>query len=395
MDGATKVKELLESTVAQAIITDAERLTALRLHLMPDSRADASFDRLTALAARLLDAPIAIIAITGDDRIRFKSHHGLSAATIDRLPELRTPAALDDLPYVITDAERDPRTLANPLVTGPFALRFHVASPLITAQGHRLGMMCVIGHQPRSVGMEQIRYLEDLAALAMDQIELRLSTRGAVSDLSDAVDDLSQAVVTRDLLRGRTELMMREIDHRVMNSLQFISSLLDMQSRTASPEAAAELQLAARRVGAVARVHRHFYLDEAVEKTDGFGYLRRLCSDLATSLGDGITIEVVGTLTAVPTTRILPLGLIVNELATNASKHGARNITVSFQAGDAGGYVVCVADDGTGLPEDFKPGTGTGLGLRIIQALTKQLNGTLTHRPAHGEQGTVFEIRFR
>ena len=107
--------------------------------------------------------------------------------------------------------------------------------------------------------------------------------------------------------------MAKEIDHRVTNSLQFISGLLMMQGRTSNSETASGLQMAANRVAAVAQVHRNFYTDEA-EETSCITFLRRLCADLSGILGT--PIEVQGDEGKVPTTRIQPIGLMLNELVT-------------------------------------------------------------------------------
>lgn len=147
-------------------------------------------------------------------------------------------AILSELPHILPNALTDPRSLANPLVAGDFGLRFYIGVPLRTHDGYNLGTLCVIDREPRPVDHKQIEDLRDLASVVMDQMELRLSARRAVS---------------------QAHLMAKEIDHRVTNSLQFISSLLAMQGRSSNAEAAEHLKMAANRVAAVARVHRNFF----------------------------------------------------------------------------------------------------------------------------------------
>ena len=231
--------------------SEAARLAAVRRYDILDSPPDGAFDRITALAARRFGVPIAIISIVDEDRIWFKSHHGVPVEQIDREPGLCASAILGDTPYLIEDARKDPRSLANPLVAGEFGLRFYAAVPLTTSDGHNLGTLCVIDKEPRPIDDEQIEDLKDLASIVMDQLELGLSARHAV---------------------GKANLMAKEIDHRVMNSLQFVSALLAMQSRSPDVgEAATHLAQAANRVAAVAQVHRHFYADSADR-----GILRRV-----------------------------------------------------------------------------------------------------------------------
>lgn len=346
-------------------------MAAVRRYDILDSPPDGAFDRITALAARRLKVPIAIISIVDEDRIWFKSHHGLPVQQIDREPGLCASAILDDAPYLIEDARKDPRALANPLVAGDFGLRFYAAVPLTTDDGHNLGTLCVIDKEPRPIEEAQIEDLKDLASIVMDQLELGLASRKAV---------------------GKANLMAREIDHRVMNSLQFVSSLLTMQSR--SPEvgdAAAHLRQAAHRVAAVAQVHRHFYADAAKE-VSCIAYLRRLCEDLGAILDR--TIDVEGDDHMVPASAIQPIGLITNELVTNAAKHGAGKIDVAFRvSADTNRLVVC--DEGSGLPDDFDPhAPAAGLGMRVITTLARQLKGSIEAGPRENGSGACFTVQF-
>lgn len=350
---------------------EVERLAAVRRYDILDSPPDGAFDRITALAARRLRVPIAIISIVDEDRIWFKSHHGLPVEQIDREPGLCASAILGDTPYLIEDARSDPRSLANPLVAGDFGLRFYAAVPLATIDGHNLGTLCVIDKEPRPIDNEQIDDLKDLASIVMDQLELRLSARNAVV---------------------KANLMAKEIDHRVMNSLQFVSGLLAMQSRSPNVgEGAAHLELAANRVAAVAQVHRHFYAD-AADEVSCVAFLRRLCDDLAAILDREIVVT--GDEEMVPTTSIQPIGLIANELVTNAAKHGAGKIDVAFRASaDMNRLIVC--DEGRGLADGFNPhAAAAGLGMRVIATLAKQLQGTLEAEPRANGRGACFTVQF-
>lgn len=350
---------------------EVERMAAVRRYDILDSPPDGAFDRITALAARRFGVPIAIISIVDEDRIWFKSHHGLPVEQIDREPGLCASAILGDTPYLIEDARSDPRSLANPLVAGDFGLRFYAAVPLTTSDGHNLGTLCVIDKEPRPIEQEQIEDLKDLASVVMDQLELGLSARQAV---------------------GRASLMAKEIDHRVMNSLQFVSGLLAMQSRSPDAgDAAAHLELAAHRVAAVAQVHRHFYAD-AGDEVACVPYLQRLCGDLAAILDREIVVE--GDDAMVPATSIQPIGLITNELVTNAAKHGAGRIDVVFRV-SAGMNRLIVCDEGSGLEEGFNPhSAAAGLGMRVITTLVKQLRGTLDAGPRADAQGACFTVQF-
>lgn len=171
---------------------EAARLAALRRYDVLDTPPDGAFDRITAMAAKLFSAPISIISLVDTDRIWFKSHHGVEVEQIDRLPGLCASAILQDDAWVLTDAQRDVRALANPLVAGEFGLRFYAGVPLRTNDGFNLGTLCVIDREPREVTQEQLTLLSDLARLVMDQMELRLGARRAVGDLSEVLDERDQ-----------------------------------------------------------------------------------------------------------------------------------------------------------------------------------------------------------
>lgn len=332
------------------------RVAAVKRYDILDTPQDGAFDRITAIAARRFDVPIAIISVVDEDRIWFKSHHGLDINQIDKGPGLCASAILSNEPHILQNAEIDPRSLANPLVAGEFGLRFYAGVPLQTRDGHNLGTLCVIDKKPRSVTPEEIDDLKDLAAVVMDQLELRLSAREAVA---------------------QAKLMAREIDHRVMNSLQFVSGLLAMQSRQSDTASAVDqLEAAANRVAAVARVHQHFYIEEAAETVSCITFLRRLCADLSGILGRPIAVDGAGG--SVPTSQIQSIGLIVNELVTNAAKHGAGEIRVTYQtATELQEIIVC--DEGEGFPVSFDPyELGGSLGMKVITTLADQLGGGVT-----------------
>ena len=97
---------------------EAERLAAVRRYDILDTPPDGAFDRITRVAARLFEVPISIVSIVDEDRIWFKSHHGLDVEQIPRAPGLCASAILDNKPWVLTDASLDPRSLANPPVAG-------------------------------------------------------------------------------------------------------------------------------------------------------------------------------------------------------------------------------------------------------------------------------------
>jgi sigma-B regulation protein RsbU (phosphoserine phosphatase) len=170
VDGATVVR-----------LGEDARLAAVRRYEILDTPPDGAFDQIAALAARLFGVPIGIVSIVDTDRIWFKAHHGLDVVEIDRAPGLCASAILGDEPWIVTDAPSDPRALANPLVAGEFGLRFYAGVPLTTHDGFNLGTLCVIDRKPRAVTADETLVLQELAALVVHELELRLSARRAVA----------------------------------------------------------------------------------------------------------------------------------------------------------------------------------------------------------------------
>ena len=174
--------------------TETERLAALHSYEILDTPADGAFDRITALAARHFHVPVALVSLVDEDRIWFKSRHGLDAEQIPRSPGLCASVIFSDDAYVVRNALEDPRTLANPLVAGEMGLRFYAAVPLVTHDGHRLGTMNIIDFVPRELDAAGLSDLHEFAGLVMDQMELRLSARKTIAALSRLVQGAERAI---------------------------------------------------------------------------------------------------------------------------------------------------------------------------------------------------------
>jgi two-component sensor histidine kinase len=199
-------------------------------------------------------------------------------------------------------------------------------------------------------------------------------------------------------LLQRQEVLAQEFEHRLINSLQIIVSLLSLQSRTASPEAAAQLTVAARRIGAFGRVHRQLHLLDHQENVEFRQYLQHLCKDLSGLLLQdraSQTILVEGAKIDIPTKFAIPLGFIVNELITNSAKYAKSNITVRLGTTPAGEHSLSVLDDGPGLPAEFDPAESKGLGMKIIVALVKEIGGELQIVSGENGHGAGFTVTFR
>jgi GAF domain-containing protein len=133
----------------QVVVNEQQRLDAVRRYQILDTPPDGAFDRITAIASRLLAAPIAIVSIVDEDRIWFKSHHGLDIEQVPREPGLCASCVVQDGPWIVSDARRDARALTNSLVASEFGLQFYLGIPLATGDGFNLGTLCLLDFAPR------------------------------------------------------------------------------------------------------------------------------------------------------------------------------------------------------------------------------------------------------
>jgi sigma-B regulation protein RsbU (phosphoserine phosphatase) len=201
---------------------EKERLDAVRRYDVLDTPPDGAFDRITALAAQHFDVPIAIVSIVDQDRIWFKSRHGLEVGEIGRDPGLCASAILQYKPWIVEDAATDPRTLANPLVARDFGLRFYAGAPLTTHDGFNLGTLCLIDQKPRQLTESEATTLSDMAAIVMDELELRLSARRAIDRESELRDHAERTAAS--LQEGLLPRALPEIPRAQIASLYRPSS---------------------------------------------------------------------------------------------------------------------------------------------------------------------------
>lgn len=216
-----------------------------------------------------------------------------------------------------------------------------------------------------------------------------LSQRLFNAERATAAQDVTEIALRTALQEKEAEIqqknfLLREVDHRVRNSLALISSMLQLQARsTLDTSVRQQFVEASRRVITVGHVHQRLYQTGELRALDFGDYLRALTADLSDSAGPDSNKRLVLETTAATLNAetVIPLGLIVNELVTNAFKHGDRKptpltVNVSFAQSDAG-MRLTVQDDGPGLPIDFDPRKTTGLGMRLVNGLILQLSAKL------------------
>ncbi|MCE7991913.1 MAG: tetratricopeptide repeat protein [Roseivirga sp.] len=196
------------------------------------------------------------------------------------------------------------------------------------------------------------------------------------------------------------ELLLKEIHHRVKNNLQVVSSLLDLQSRGIEDETALSTFMEGQnRVKAMALIHQKLYQNENLATVDFAEYAEQLMKELATlyPASNGVTTTInVETEAKFDIDTAVPLGLILNELISNAYKYafdqnGEGELHVSLKSLGEGKHELTVSDSGTGLPEAFDFAKAKSLGLRLVRRLAKQLYGKVHYTQ---DAGARFVVNF-
>jgi hypothetical protein len=161
---------------------EERRMALVRRYNILDTPPDDTFDRITHLACRLIDVPIAGVAIVDADREWFKSRRGFDVAEIDRDVALCAITVVSGKPSTVTDVQADPALQRNPIVAGDPTLRAFASVPLRTSDGHSIGTLCVFDRRVRTFTDQEIDDLQHLAAMVMHELDLRLASRRAVFD---------------------------------------------------------------------------------------------------------------------------------------------------------------------------------------------------------------------
>ena len=208
-----------------------------------------------------------------------------------------------------------------------------------------------------------------------------------------AVALTEQKARAEDALRAsnlRLEALLHEVNHRVANSLQLVSAFIHMQARAlADPAAKAALADTQARITAIAQVHRRLYTSDDVEGVAMDDYLAALVAELEATWSTPDSprpLRLAAQPLRLATDRAVSLGVIVNELVSNACKYAypagqPGEIRIELQR-DNGHFRLSVEDDGSGMAAAQAP-TGTGVGTKLIGAMAASLGATLAYDAAH------------
>ena len=367
---------------------EAARLAALESYDILDTERELAYDDFTSLAAEVCGTPIALISLIDDGRQWFKSALGLAITETPREQSFCGHAISDTSTLIVGDAATDERFHDNPLVTGSPDIRFYAGAPLVNAEGHALGTLCVIDRVPRILTDGQRSALESLSRQLMAHLELR------------------RAMVT---LRDAEQIKKRfvaNVSHELRTPLTSIRGALAMvlDGEASVDGESRELLTAAHRSAnrLLALVNDLLDLEGigsgelSVEKGD--------CSlatalELAAETVRPLAADAGVVLTIAPTALKLSgdeerLAQVFINVLANAVRFSPRggvvNVTVESHGDQAR---IMVDDQGPGVPPEFRESIfepfkqvkgsarhkkgGTGLGLAISQALVRAHGGSI------------------
>ena len=340
-----------------AVIEQEElRLALLRGYTILDTAPEESFDEIVTLASEICNVPVALISFVETDRQWFKAKVGLDVDHTPISSSICMHAIASEGYLEIPDLSKDPRTAENPLVTEDEKMRFYAGVLLRDEEGVPVGTLCVLDRKPNALTPLQKRSLEVLSKQVMHQLNLR------------------QALASAEVLR-------KEVDHRVKNSLQSLAALVRIQARgEKSEEAKAALEAVQGRLAMISTLHEALYLTDAGAVVNIAPFLGRVLSAAQVQMPSGVSVLHDIAPCDVESRAASAIGMIVNEAITNAAKYAfVDRETGSFQlvgAEEDGTYSLTCSDDGQGA-DALRHSDGTGLGMRIMEASAQQIGGEL------------------
>ena len=262
---------------------------------------------------------------------------------------------------------------------------------LLVQYGIRRAMNVILGGDGTPFGVLEVDSRSEGEFTESDIVFLR----GVANILGMAIERKRNEQSLREAV-DRQEVLMREVNHRVNNSLQIVAGMLQLQASSAGNEEVRHaLREAGSRVTAVARAHQRLYRGDAIEALDLGAYLNEVCRDISASMPNCELDIQVAPGVVVRTDQAVPVVLLVNELITNAVKYAypgaSGKIWIALRRIAEATVVISVRDQGAGLPVGFDMKSGR-LGMRLIRAFADQLRGKL--EVVRTDPGTQFVLTF-
>jgi two-component sensor histidine kinase len=294
---------------------ESDRLAALRSYRVLDTPSEPEFDALVQLVARGCQAPVALISLIDERRQWFKAEVGLGIRETPLDRSICLSAMLQPGLTVCPDLTEDPRFAANPLVTGEPHLRFYAGAVLRTPDGVPLGALCVLDHVPRELTENQAFTLTTLAQQVMSQLELRR----AIAERDDALE-------TSRKVEERQSLLVRELHHRVKNTLAMVQALVGATGRSTGSFDAFYRSFSDR-IASLARTHG--LLTEDYWQT---APLREIARNELKPFAESRQprFMLLGPPVELAADLAVPVGMALHELTTNAVRYGALSVPEGY-----------------------------------------------------------------
>lgn len=378
------------------------RVEAVKRYRILDSEREGTFDRITALAASILDVPHAVVSLVDVDRSWFKSVVGVDASEIPRAPGLCERALCEEGLFHLKNARLDPEAGCNPLVDSEGGIRFYAGVALRTPDGFAIGTLCVFGPEPRDLSDHERTWLHKLAEFTMHEIEsrrMRLELRHTENALLQAQRLGSIGLVASGVAHdfnnllggivGNVELLKGEVESGSTAS-ELVSEIGAVANRSAELVGQV-LAFAGREDDSCGPVD----LNALVEQTR---YMLSSVVDDNTQLELELADEEVIVDGNAASMRQLIMNLITNASEAYAGKPGTVRLTTS-QVGDR--IFMTVRDEGMGLSPEvrehmFEPlfttkDEGRGLGLAVVKRIL-EAQGTNIDVESELGQGTTIRV---
>jgi signal transduction histidine kinase len=380
----------LEKQFPDAPSPEEDRLAALQRYDVLDTPAEEQFERIVRLAARWFDVPISLVTLLSENRLWFKACKGLDRCETTREVSFCKHNIYDEEVLVVEDATQDPRFRDNPMVTGPPRIRFYAGAPLIAPGGHVVGSLCVVDTEPRDAEAMDFEALKDMAAIVVDELELRVSNE-ELEERRRQVQDLTRALTNaEEAERQRLSSLLHEDLQQVLQAVRIRLETLTGQDQL-STDPREQIETVQERVNDAIDITRGLSARFAPpvgneSLADTFGWL-------ATKMEETYDLTVVldthGSICAPDETLKTLLYRVVRELLFNVVKHAEVEQAHLSLANEQDRLRVVVEDKGKGfVPEQEM---GAGLGLASVRERIEALGGTveIASRPSEGTRVVI------
>lgn len=387
---------------------EAERLSALHAYNIMDTLPESDFDNLTKIASEICQTPVALITFMDGDRQWFKSKVGVDLSENARDFTFCAHGMTNpNDPLVVNDASQDPRFVGNPLVTGPFHVRFYAGVQLVDQAGFPLGSICVLDVKSKEISESQLETLKILGQQVMRLLELRKT----IADLENSKNNLLR---TNKHLQEFDYIISHDLKAPLRNVKHLAEAINEMYAEKLDDKGKKYLHLIDETAsdaisyvnGVLSYSQATHYIDVLKEEIDLNSFLKSLIQQQATP--NHITISVPDDLPVIQGSKAA-FRQIFSNLINNAIKYHDKEegwIKILYSE-DENYHNFQVVDNGKGIPEEklgsifalfyrvdktnAKNSKSSGVGLSIVKNLITEMKGKILAKSTLKE-GTTFEF---